>query len=85
MRQQQEAALPVSLFFRWFESSVRLVLRQDIKIVRILIRIQLLVIPLLLRAGAATGWIYQTTPQGFIPEEDQATSLRLLKLHQAFL
>jgi multidrug efflux pump subunit AcrB len=31
----------------------------------------LLVIAIFIAGLVATGWIYQTTPQGFIPEEDQ--------------
>ncbi|MEI2579785.1 efflux RND transporter permease subunit [Scytonema sp. PRP1] len=36
-----------------------------------LIRVRWLVIPVFIAGLVATGWIYQTTPQGFIPEEDQ--------------
>lgn len=71
MRPQQEAHGPLALFFRWFNRAFDWFKAGYIKIVEFLIRIQLIVIAVFIAGLVATVWIYQTTPQGFIPEEDQ--------------
>ncbi|MBW4500053.1 MAG: efflux RND transporter permease subunit [Scytonema hyalinum WJT4-NPBG1] len=71
MRRQQEVHGPLSLFFRWFNRVFDWFKGGYVKIVEFLLRIRWLVIPVFIAGLVATGWIYQTTPQGFIPEEDQ--------------
>ncbi|GAB1540946.1 efflux RND transporter permease subunit [Scytonema sp. NUACC21] len=71
MRRQQEVHGPLGWFFRWFNRIFDWFKALYTKTVEFLIRIQLLVILVFIAGLVATGWIYQTTPQGFIPEEDQ--------------
>ncbi|GAA6621442.1 efflux RND transporter permease subunit [Scytonema sp. NUACC26] len=71
MRRQQEVHGPLGVFFRWFNRVFDWFKGGYVKIVEFLIRIWWLVIPIFIAGLLATGWIYQTTPQGFIPEEDQ--------------
>jgi hydrophobe/amphiphile efflux-1 (HAE1) family protein len=71
MRRQQEVHGPLGWFFRWFNRIFDWFKALYAKTVEFLIRIRLLVIPVFIAGLVATGWIYQTTPQGFIPEEDQ--------------
>ncbi|KAF3886017.1 MULTISPECIES: efflux RND transporter permease subunit [Nostocales] len=71
MRRQQEVHGPLGVFFRWFNRVFDWFKGGYVKIVEFLIRVRWLVIPVFLAGLFATGWIYQTTPQGFIPEEDQ--------------
>ncbi|GAB1545409.1 efflux RND transporter permease subunit [Scytonema sp. NUACC21] len=71
MRPQQEVHGPLGWFFRWFNRGFDWFQIVYVKAVKFLIWIRLLVIPVFIAGLVATGWIYQTTPQGFIPEEDQ--------------
>ncbi len=71
MRRQQEVHGPLGVFFRWFNRVFDWFKGGYVKIIEFLIRIWWLVIPIFIACLVATGWIYQTTPQGFIPEEDQ--------------
>ncbi|MBP5973463.1 efflux RND transporter permease subunit [Brasilonema sp. CT11] len=71
MRQQQEVHGPLGIFFRWFNKIFDWFKGGYIKIVEFLIRLRWIVIPVFIAGLVLTGWIYQTTPQGFIPEEDQ--------------
>ncbi|BAY50461.1 RND multidrug efflux transporter (plasmid) [Scytonema sp. HK-05] len=71
MRRQQEVHGPLGWFFRWFNRIFDWFKALYVKTVKFLIRIRLLVIPVFVAGLVATGWIYQITPQGFIPEEDQ--------------
>ncbi|BAZ26767.1 RND multidrug efflux transporter [Kalymmatonema gypsitolerans NIES-4073] len=71
MRRQQEAHGPLGLFFRWFNRVFDWLKGGYVNIVEFLIRVRWIVIPVFIAGLVATGWIYQTTPQGFIPEEDQ--------------
>jgi hydrophobe/amphiphile efflux-1 (HAE1) family protein len=71
MQRQQEVHGPLGVFFRWFNRGFDWFKALYAKMVEFLLRIRLLVIPIFIVGLVATGWIYQTTPQGFIPEEDQ--------------
>jgi hydrophobe/amphiphile efflux-1 (HAE1) family protein len=71
MRRQQEVHGPLGWFFRWFNRGFDWFKALYAKTVEFLIRIRLLVIPVFIAGLVATGWLYQVTPQGFIPEEDQ--------------
>jgi hydrophobe/amphiphile efflux-1 (HAE1) family protein len=71
MRPARELHGPLAVFFRWFNRAFDWFKGIYVKIVEFTIRIRLLVIAIFIAGLVATGWIYQTTPQGFIPEEDQ--------------
>ncbi|MDZ4875448.1 MAG: Efflux pump membrane transporter BepE [Chroococcidiopsis cubana SAG 39.79] len=71
MRRQQEVHGPLGWFFGWFNRGFDWFKEQYGKSVEFLIRLRMIVIPIFLAGLIATGWLYQTTPQGFIPEEDQ--------------
>jgi hydrophobe/amphiphile efflux-1 (HAE1) family protein len=79
MRRQQEVHGPLGWFFRWFNRIFDWFKALYAKTVEFLIRIRLLVIPVFIAGLVATGWIYQTTPQGFIPEEDQGYLFAILE------
>ncbi|MGL4619727.1 efflux RND transporter permease subunit [Chroococcidiopsis sp.] len=71
MRRQQEVHGPLGWFFGWFNRGFDWFKEQYGKSVEFLIRLRMIVIPIFLAGLIATGWLYQSTPQGFIPEEDQ--------------
>ena len=79
MRRQQEAHGPLGWFFRQFNRGFDWFKGLYVKIVESLIRIRLVVIVVFIAGLVATGWIYQVTPQGFIPEEDQGYLFALLE------
>jgi HAE1 family hydrophobic/amphiphilic exporter-1 len=47
-----------------------------------LVRVSLLVLVLVAGAGIATGWLFQVTPTGFLPEEDQGAFMAEIQLPQ---
>jgi hydrophobic/amphiphilic exporter-1 (mainly G- bacteria), HAE1 family len=47
-----------------------------------LVRLSLLVLVLVGGAGIATGWLFQVTPTGFLPEEDQGAFMAEIQLPQ---
>ncbi|MFD2112148.1 efflux RND transporter permease subunit [Thiorhodococcus fuscus] len=49
-------------------------------VVRKLVRFSLLVLLLVLGAGAASGWLFKTIPTGFLPEEDQGAFMAQVQL-----
>jgi len=49
-------------------------------VVRKLVRFSLLVLLLVLGAGAASGWLFKTVPTGFLPEEDQGAFMAQVQL-----
>ena len=51
-------------------------------IVRRLVRISALVLVLVAVFGFATGWLFQATPTGFLPEEDQGAFMAQVQLPQ---
>lgn len=79
MRRSEEVHGPLGWFFRQFNRGFDWFKGLYIKIVEFLIRIRLLVMVVFLGGLLATGWIYQVTPQGFIPEEDQGYMFALLE------
>ena len=51
-------------------------------IVARLVRVALLVLLFVLGAGAMTGWLFQVTPTGFLPDEDQGAFMAQIQLPQ---
>ncbi|EXJ14349.1 efflux RND transporter permease subunit [Imhoffiella purpurea] len=49
-------------------------------VVRKLVRFSLLVLVLVLGAGAASGWLFKVVPTGFLPEEDQGAFMAQIQL-----
>lgn len=49
-------------------------------VVRRLVRFALIVLVLVAGAGVATGWLFQITPTGFLPEEDQGAFMAQVQL-----
>jgi hydrophobe/amphiphile efflux-1 (HAE1) family protein len=71
MRPVREVHGPIAILFRVFNRGFDAVKSIFAKIVEFLIKIRFLVVPIFIASLFACGWIYATTPQGFIPEEDQ--------------
>ena len=71
LRPQEEVHGPLGKFFAlfnrsfdWFKGGYR-------RLIEFLTRLKIVVIALFIGGLVLTGWMYQTMPQGFIPEEDQ--------------
>ncbi|BFM38988.1 efflux RND transporter permease subunit [Synechocystis sp. LKSZ1] len=62
---------PLAVFFSWFNRFFDWFKEGYGSLVELLIRVRLLVIPVFIAGLVATGWVYSSTPTGFIPEEDQ--------------
>ncbi len=62
---------PLAVFFNWFNRVFDVIRAGYTKLVTFLTRIKIIVMALFIAASLATGWIYTTTPSGFIPAEDQ--------------
>lgn len=71
MRPPREAHGPIAILFRWFNRGFNALRTQYTRLIEFLIRIRFIVIGVFIAGLVASGWIYMTTPQGFIPEEDQ--------------
>jgi HAE1 family hydrophobic/amphiphilic exporter-1 len=68
------------LFARAFEGVYRPVERFYTWIVRQLLRVWPVMLLLSLGIAAFTGWLYQRTPQGFLPSEDQGWAMIAVQL-----
>lgn len=62
---------PLGSFFNLFNNGFDLVKRQYRKLVELLTKMKILVMIVFIGGLVLTGWMYQTLPQGFVPEEDQ--------------
>ncbi|MEP0884075.1 efflux RND transporter permease subunit [Trichocoleus sp. ST-U3] len=71
MRAPREAHGPIAILFRVFNRGFDALKHLYTRSIEFLMRIRLLVLVVFIGALVASGWIYTTTPQGFIPEEDQ--------------
>ena len=71
MRAPREAHGPIAILFRAFNRGFDAVKHLYTRAIEFLMRIRLLVLVVFIGGLVASGWIYTTTPQGFIPEEDQ--------------
>jgi hydrophobe/amphiphile efflux-1 (HAE1) family protein len=71
MRRQQEAHGPIAVLFASFNRGFEGLKTGYIQLVEWMVHLRWVVIVLFVGGLLFTGWIYMTTPQGFIPEEDQ--------------
>ena len=71
MRPPRQSHGPLAILFRWFNRGFDWMKGGYVRAVEFLVRVRWGVMVAFVLALVATGWIYITTPQGFIPEEDQ--------------
>ena len=71
MKPQQETKGPLGKLFKSFNRSFDVVRIKYRQLLVFLTRFKTAVVILFIVGLVATGWVYQTMPQGFIPEEDQ--------------
>lgn len=62
---------PLGWFFLQFDRIFNAFKQFYGKIITLLTRVKILIMILFISGLVLTGWVYQTLPQGFIPEEDQ--------------
>ncbi|MGH2414696.1 MAG: efflux RND transporter permease subunit, partial [Microcystaceae cyanobacterium] len=67
----RETRGPLGLLFAGFNRGFNWVKSGYVKIVEFLIRVRWMTMAVFAASLVATAWIYQLTPQGFVPEEDQ--------------
>ncbi|MDF5731883.1 MAG: efflux RND transporter permease subunit [Rhizonema sp. PD38] len=79
MRRSEEVHGPLGWLFRQFNRGFDWFKGLYVKTVEFLIRVRLVVVIVFIAGLVATGWLYQVTPQGFIPEEDQGYMFALLE------
>ena len=71
MKRQEETKGPLGKFFNWFNQVFDVFRVQYRRFLELLTKFKTLVILVFIGGLVATGWVYQSMPQGFIPEEDQ--------------
>ncbi|MGB5711692.1 MAG: efflux RND transporter permease subunit [Waterburya sp.] len=71
MKPQEEVKGPLGKFFDLFNRGFDWVRVQYRRLLELLTNFKLIVIAIFVAGLVATGWMYQTVPQGFIPDEDQ--------------
>ncbi|NES85498.1 MAG: hydrophobe/amphiphile efflux-1 family RND transporter, partial [Moorea sp. SIO2B7] len=71
LRPQQESHGPLGWFFGVFNSSFDWFKARYRQLIEFLVHIKLLVVVVFIGGLVLTGWMYQTLPSGFVPEEDQ--------------
>ncbi|MDJ0692513.1 MAG: efflux RND transporter permease subunit [Xenococcaceae cyanobacterium MO_188.B32] len=71
MKPQEETKGPLGKFFNLFNRFFAWVTVQYRRLLELLTRFKLIIIAVFITGLVATGWVYQTVPQGFIPDEDQ--------------
>ncbi|MBE9196708.1 efflux RND transporter permease subunit, partial [Synechocystis sp. LEGE 06083] len=71
MRRTQESHGPLAWFFGVFNRSFDWVKERYGNIITMLLKVRLLAIPIYIASIALTAFVYNMTPTGFIPEEDQ--------------
>ncbi|MCE2664704.1 MAG: efflux RND transporter permease subunit [Microcystis sp. 53602_E8] len=79
MKAPQRTRGPLGLFFEGFNRGFNAVKEGYRRSIEFLIRIRFLVLPFFIAALFLTAWSYSTTPQGFIPEEDQGYAFVLVQ------
>ncbi len=71
MKTPEETKGPLGKFFNLFNRFFDWVQLQYRRLLELLTRFKTLVMLVFIVGLVATGWVYQSMPQGFIPEEDQ--------------
>ena len=71
MRPVQQAHGPIALLFAGFNRGFSWLKAGYKRAIEFFIRVRYVVLVVFIAGLVASGWIYSTTPQGFIPEEDQ--------------
>ncbi|ELS01894.1 hydrophobe/amphiphile efflux-1 (HAE1) family transporter [Xenococcus sp. PCC 7305] len=71
MKRQQDVKGPLGKFFDLFNRFFAWVTEQYRRLLELLTRFKLIIIAIFIAGLVATGWVYQSLPQGFIPDEDQ--------------
>lgn len=71
MRPPRQSHDPLAILFRWFNQFFDWMKGGYVRSVEFLVHLRWGVMVVFIAVLVATGWIYVTTPQGFIPEEDQ--------------
>ncbi|MDJ0648287.1 MAG: efflux RND transporter permease subunit [Xenococcaceae cyanobacterium MO_188.B19] len=71
MKRQEEVKGPLGIFFNLFNRFFAWVTVQYRRLLELITRFKLIIIAVFIGGLVATGWVYQTLPQGFIPDEDQ--------------
>ncbi len=75
----KETKGPLGAFFRSFNRNFDWFREQYRKLIEFLTSIKLVVMAVFFAGLVLTGWMYQTLPQGFIPEEDQGYFFTLVE------
>ncbi|UAJ73309.1 efflux RND transporter permease subunit [Synechocystis sp. PCC 7339] len=71
MRRTQQTHGPLAWFFGLFNRSFDWIKERYGNIITMLLKVRLLAIPVYIASIALTAFVYNMTPTGFIPEEDQ--------------
>ena len=79
MKQREETKGPLGKFFNLFNKFFAWFTVQYRRLLELLTRFKLIIIAVFIAGLVATGWVYQSVPQGFIPEEDQGYFFALVE------
>ncbi|MBE9170399.1 efflux RND transporter permease subunit [Pleurocapsales cyanobacterium LEGE 06147] len=79
LRPQQQSRGPLGWLFGKFNLGFDWFKRQYRSLIEFLTRIKIVIIAIFVAGLILTGWMYQTLPQGFIPEEDQGYFFALIE------
>lgn len=79
LRPEQEKRGPLGWFFKLFNRGFNALKAGYGGVLGVFNRIRYIVIAVFIVGLVATGWIYQTVPQGFIPEEDQGYFITIVQ------
>ena len=71
LKPQEEVKGPLGKFFNLFNNFFAWFQEQYRRLIELMTRFKILVVIVFIGGLVATGWIYQSLPQGFIPDEDQ--------------
>lgn len=79
LRPEHETHGPLARFFRLFNRGFDKFRNGYVTLLEFFNRIKLIVVAVFVVGLIATGWIYQTVPQGFVPEEDQGYFITIVQ------
>lgn len=71
LKRQVKTKGPLGWFFKVFNDSFDIFKQGYGKVIQFLTKIKFVIIIIFIGGLVFTGWMYQTIPQGFVPEEDQ--------------